>query len=128
MKLIDVLKRQKMHLEAAKVLQFAEQEFLNALDWQNSSPIDSLQHHNPKTSSKVSSAGSSRPPSAPKATPKNTSLKTRSNSDRQISSREGDRLETMSNSQLNEDFNGNDHYDSGDIIDDDLASEINKRI
>uniref|UniRef100_A0A7S1W6V9 Uncharacterized protein n=1 Tax=Neobodo designis TaxID=312471 RepID=A0A7S1W6V9_NEODS len=31
-KLIDVLKRQKLHLEAAKLLQIAEQEFTNALD------------------------------------------------------------------------------------------------
>ncbi|XP_028299008.1 testis-expressed protein 9 [Gouania willdenowi] len=33
LKLIDVLKRQKMHFEAAKLLSFKEEEFLNALDW-----------------------------------------------------------------------------------------------
>ncbi|XP_061670091.1 testis-expressed protein 9 [Syngnathoides biaculeatus] len=33
LKLIDVLKRQKMHLEAAKLLSFAEEEFVKALDW-----------------------------------------------------------------------------------------------
>ncbi|XP_049573138.1 testis-expressed protein 9 [Syngnathus scovelli] len=33
LKLIDVLKRQKMHLEAAKLLSFTEDEFMKALDW-----------------------------------------------------------------------------------------------
>jgi hypothetical protein len=33
LKLIDILKKQKMHLEAAKILQFSEQEFINALEW-----------------------------------------------------------------------------------------------
>lgn len=33
MNLIDVLKRQKMHIEAAKLLQFSEEEFVKALDW-----------------------------------------------------------------------------------------------
>nr|XP_057944456.1 testis-expressed protein 9 [Doryrhamphus excisus]XP_057944457.1 testis-expressed protein 9 [Doryrhamphus excisus]XP_057944458.1 testis-expressed protein 9 [Doryrhamphus excisus] len=32
-KLIDILKRQKMHLEAAKLLSFTEDEFMKALDW-----------------------------------------------------------------------------------------------
>ncbi|KAK0132342.1 Testis-expressed protein 9 [Merluccius polli] len=33
LKLIDILKRQKMHFEAAKLLYFTEEEFLTALDW-----------------------------------------------------------------------------------------------
>ncbi|KAL1007278.1 hypothetical protein UPYG_G00084440 [Umbra pygmaea] len=33
LKLIDILKRQKMHLEAAKILSFTEEEFMKALDW-----------------------------------------------------------------------------------------------
>ncbi|KAK1891250.1 Testis-expressed protein 9 [Dissostichus eleginoides] len=33
LKLIDILKRQKMHFEAAKLLSFTEQEFMKALDW-----------------------------------------------------------------------------------------------
>ncbi|XP_047436920.1 testis-expressed protein 9 isoform X2 [Mugil cephalus] len=33
LKLIDILKRQKMHFEAAKLLSFTEEEFMNALDW-----------------------------------------------------------------------------------------------
>ena len=33
MKLIDVLKRQKAHLEAAKLLSFTEDEFMKTLDW-----------------------------------------------------------------------------------------------
>ena len=33
LKLIDILKRQKMHIEAAKVLSFTEEEFIKALDW-----------------------------------------------------------------------------------------------
>ncbi|ELK29120.1 Testis-expressed sequence 9 protein [Myotis davidii] len=36
LKLIDVLKRQKMHIEAAKMLSFTEAEFMKALDWGNS--------------------------------------------------------------------------------------------
>lgn len=33
LRLIDVLKRQKAHLEAAKLLSFTEEEFVKALDW-----------------------------------------------------------------------------------------------
>ncbi|XP_028811686.1 testis-expressed protein 9 [Denticeps clupeoides] len=33
LKLIDILKRQKMHFEAAKMLSFTEEEFVKALDW-----------------------------------------------------------------------------------------------
>ncbi|XP_028999801.1 testis-expressed protein 9 [Betta splendens] len=36
LKLIDILKRQKMHFEAAKLLSFTEDEFMKALDWGNS--------------------------------------------------------------------------------------------
>lgn len=33
MQLIDVLKKQKIHLEASRLLDFTEQEFVSALDW-----------------------------------------------------------------------------------------------
>ncbi len=33
LKLIDILKKMKMHLEAARILQFSEEEFINALEW-----------------------------------------------------------------------------------------------
>ena len=32
LKLIDLLKRQRMHIEAAKLLHFTEEEFMKALD------------------------------------------------------------------------------------------------
>lgn len=135
MKLIDVLKRQKMHLEAAKMLQFAEQDFLNALDWQNSSPMDSFRHPR-SSSSKANSAGSNRPPSgATKKAAAGTSapFKARSNSEQQLSSREEHRVvvENMSEINFNE-TNGNDdnnhYFDNGDIIDDDIASEFNRKL
>ena len=37
LKLIDILKKQKMHLEAARMLQFTEEDFINALEWNHTS-------------------------------------------------------------------------------------------
>ncbi|KAI5626147.1 testis-expressed protein 9 isoform X1 [Silurus asotus] len=33
LKLIDILKRQKIHFEAARMMSFTEEEFMKALDW-----------------------------------------------------------------------------------------------
>lgn len=33
MRLVDVLKRQRVHMEAARLLQFTEEEFMKTLDW-----------------------------------------------------------------------------------------------
>ncbi|ELU01789.1 hypothetical protein CAPTEDRAFT_132924, partial [Capitella teleta] len=35
LKLIDILKKQKIHMEAAKMLAFTEEEFVKALEWGN---------------------------------------------------------------------------------------------
>lgn len=35
LKLIDILKRKQMHIEAAKMLSFTEEEFVKAMDWGN---------------------------------------------------------------------------------------------
>lgn len=40
MKLIDNLKKQRMHLEASRLLVFSEQEFINALEWNPNGELD----------------------------------------------------------------------------------------
>ena len=51
MELIDVLKRQKLHLEAAHVLKYTEEEFMQTLDWKPNGVVSSApQPQQPTTS------------------------------------------------------------------------------
>jgi len=65
LKLIDILKRQKMHLEAAKILQFSEEEFINALEWNSTNgPVGGSQpgsSRNVRAAAQRPPSGSSRP-------------------------------------------------------------------
>lgn len=59
MKLIDNLKKQRMHLEASRLLQFSEQEFINALEWNpngesNNKAISRPPSGQPNRSNKIS--------------------------------------------------------------------------
>ena len=40
MQLIHVLKRQKVHLEASKLLDITEKEFMNVIDWQSNANLN----------------------------------------------------------------------------------------
>ena len=47
MELIDVLKRQKLHLEAAHVLKYTEEEFMQTLDWKPNGVVSSAPQPQP---------------------------------------------------------------------------------
>ena len=51
MELIDVLKRQKLHLEAAHVLKYTEEEFMQTLDWKPNGVVSSAPQPPPPTTS-----------------------------------------------------------------------------
>ena len=57
MELIDVLKRQKLHLEAAHVLKYTEEEFMQTLDWKPNGVVSSLSSSQPQTTSTTSATG-----------------------------------------------------------------------
>ena len=63
LKLIDILKKQKMHLEAAKILQFSEEEFINALEWNSNNPGYPMQEAAKFKANPPPSTSMQRPPS-----------------------------------------------------------------
>ena len=66
LKLIDILKKQKMHLEAAKILQFSEDEFLAALEWSPQSEAGpNLVNQNSTRNNQNKTNNLGRPPSGP---------------------------------------------------------------
>jgi hypothetical protein len=65
LKLIDILKKQKMHLEASRILQFTEEEFINALEWNSSNQIPTqINNASSSNTNKPKRPGSGLPPAS----------------------------------------------------------------
>lgn len=123
LKLIDILKKQKMHLEAAKMLQFSEEEFINALEW-NSNNGPSAQASVPKPpgggASNKANLGN-RPPSGSTNRSNRNNVTNASNNKQPLTQQQNKLDQKLFADESKNDFNNN--YDEEDDDDDQFNNE-----
>ena len=118
LKLIDILKKQKMHLEASRILQFTEEEFINALEWNSSNQIPT-QITNTSNSNKAKRPGSGLPPASSSNRNSNRQQPKQQTNKTLISNNNKSLNASRSESDLNRNIaNNNDNYEN--YNDDDL--------